>query len=135
MLPLAGPSCREILGQCAPGVCGNGSCVAVSQIAFRCNCRQGFTGTFCDKFTDMCTPNPCQNGATCVSRFMTYACLCQLGYTGELVILPSFHCTVKAMYIPLGIFLSLRRQLNTTQVKCASNANDSTYIPYGRLIK
>ena len=39
------------------------------------------------------------------------------------------------VYIPPGIFIVLRWQLRPTQMKCTSNANDSTYILYGFLIR
>ena len=38
-------------------------------------------------------------------------------------------------YIRLDIFYVLRWQLSTSQVKCTYNANSSTYILYGLLIK
>ena len=38
-------------------------------------------------------------------------------------------------YIPLCVVFVLRWQLSLTQVKCSSNANGSTYIPYRLLIK
>ena len=38
-------------------------------------------------------------------------------------------------YILLSVVFALRWQLNTTQVKCTFNANDSTYIPLGFSIK
>ena len=37
-------------------------------------------------------------------------------------------------YIPRGIVFVLRQQLSVRQVKCAGNANYSTYILYGILI-
>ena len=38
-------------------------------------------------------------------------------------------------YITLGVFFVLRWQLSPTQMKCTCNANDSTYILLGLLIK
>lgn len=77
-----GADCSEIVGQCSAGICGNGSCIATNAVAFKCHCRQGFSGLYCQYFTDMCSPNPCQNHASCHSNFQSYTCRCPPGYTG-----------------------------------------------------
>ena len=42
---------------------------------------------------------------------------------------------ISIAYIPPDVFCVWHWQLGPTQVKCTSNANDSTYILYGLLIK
>ena len=84
---LLGRDCSEILGRCAPGVCGNGSCVAVSTIAYRCECHPGYSGTKCETYLDVCDPNPCENSGTCVEVSRDYTCLCQPGFTGKVTVI------------------------------------------------
>ncbi|XP_064792399.1 protein eyes shut homolog [Oncorhynchus masou masou] len=55
--------------------------------AYRCQCRQHYSGKFCEKF-DACLENPCENEGVCVTNgttdhiHVTYKCLCPPHFTG-----------------------------------------------------
>eukprot|EP00063_Salmo_salar_P036121 XP_014010956.1 PREDICTED: protein eyes shut homolog [Salmo salar] len=68
---------------------GNGVCRTSfwEDGAYRCQCRQHYSGKFCEKF-DACLENPCENEGVCVSNgttdhiHATYKCLCPPHFTG-----------------------------------------------------
>uniref|UniRef100_A0A8C7KHL4 EGF-like domain-containing protein n=1 Tax=Oncorhynchus kisutch TaxID=8019 RepID=A0A8C7KHL4_ONCKI len=62
---------------------GNGICRTSfwEDGAYRCQCRQHYSGKFCEKF-DACLENPCENEGVCVNQQYNYTCRCELGFQG-----------------------------------------------------
>ncbi|XP_066509731.1 EGF-like repeat and discoidin I-like domain-containing protein 3 isoform X2 [Hoplias malabaricus] len=87
---------------CEPNPCENGgACLtALSNEAYTCECRPGFTGPNCasnmevaadgeDSASGPCHPNPCHNGGMCEisetyrgDTFIGYVCKCSPGFNG-----------------------------------------------------
>ena len=51
--------------------------------AHRCECRNGFSGSYCQDRPDACSSNPCYNGASCNNFGTTYSCSCPQGFQGS----------------------------------------------------
>ena len=50
----------------------------------RCNCANGYTGSFCTIKRNPCHDNPCLNGAKCISTDNdSYKCRCQEEFFGK----------------------------------------------------
>ncbi|XP_064381758.1 basement membrane-specific heparan sulfate proteoglycan core protein isoform X2 [Dromaius novaehollandiae] len=71
--------CRES-SPCERAPCRHGGrCVPAAAGAFRCLCRDGFSGPRCELADDRCLlGNPCLHGGTCKAN----ACLCAEGFAG-----------------------------------------------------
>uniref|UniRef100_A0A3B1J0F2 EGF like repeats and discoidin domains 3 n=1 Tax=Astyanax mexicanus TaxID=7994 RepID=A0A3B1J0F2_ASTMX len=80
-------------GICEPNPCENGgACLsALSNEAYTCECRPGFTGPNCASNMEVgpCHPNPCHNGGMCEisetyrgDTFIGYVCKCSTGFNG-----------------------------------------------------
>lgn len=73
---------------CSTNTCKYGTCEIVSQIAYKCHCRSGITGTNCDMqapANNPCASNPCYGESRCVNMGASqFQCLCGAGYGGSL---------------------------------------------------
>nr|XP_049698738.1 protein crumbs [Helicoverpa armigera] len=69
---------------CASSPCHNGTCLALDNGLFRCQCLPGQTGRFCDMDIDECAimPKICNHGV-CFNVPGSYECYCRPGYTGD----------------------------------------------------
>ena len=72
-----GEHCQNILFDCKPNQCNNGTCSLQSKT---CDCNPGYSGRHCNIPT--CTPNPCHNNGTCVQLVSSVACVCTEHYHG-----------------------------------------------------
>ncbi|CAI9723771.1 adhesion G protein-coupled receptor E1-like [Octopus vulgaris] len=60
-------------------------CVRLSDIAYRCKCKAGYTGDLCDLDASGCQFSPCKNNGSCHLAFDTpagYKCRCAGVYSG-----------------------------------------------------
>ena len=62
--------------------CHNGSCVDLNS-TYRCDCNEGFTGSFCETKIEGCSAKPCINGV-CIQSFLGFSCECLRGCKGPL---------------------------------------------------
>lgn len=69
---------------CASSPCHNGTCLALDNGLFKCQCPPGNNGRFCEMDIDECTIKPkiCHYGV-CVNVPGSYQCYCRPGYTGD----------------------------------------------------
>ncbi|XP_022113060.2 protein crumbs [Pieris rapae] len=69
---------------CSSSPCHNGTCLALDNGLFRCQCQPGHTGRFCEIDIDECAlmPKICNHGV-CVNIPGSYQCYCKPGYTGD----------------------------------------------------
>lgn len=51
------------------------------ELTYRCQCREGFSGSDCGVRIDFCNPNPCQDGL-CLNENQGYVCNCFQGFKG-----------------------------------------------------
>ena len=58
----------DIFDVCASNPCLNGNCVAPLPGIFRCNCDQGFIGTYCQEKLILCDSVLCLNGGYCINN-------------------------------------------------------------------
>nr|XP_020458752.1 protein eyes shut homolog isoform X2 [Monopterus albus] len=82
-LHFTGVNCSELVGkENCDRICGNGTCVQVSPISFRCVCDTGVSGPPCEKGNASCDPNPCQNGGICEEGPKRFVCHCPERFRG-----------------------------------------------------
>ncbi|XP_049888024.1 protein crumbs [Pectinophora gossypiella] len=69
---------------CASSPCNNGTCLALDNGLFRCQCPPGNNGRYCELDIDECIlmPKICNQGV-CVNVPGSYQCYCKPGYTGD----------------------------------------------------
>ena len=64
-------------------LCQNGGrCVNEGLRSHRCECRNGFSGSYCQDAPDACASNPCLNGASCLNHGTSFSCACPKGFQG-----------------------------------------------------
>ncbi|CAH1798347.1 unnamed protein product [Owenia fusiformis] len=49
---------------------------------YKCECWDGYTGSYCETDIDECAQDPCHNNGTCTDEINSYTCECSAGYTG-----------------------------------------------------
>ena len=76
--------------QCSSSVCTeHGVCSLSEELAYSCNCYEGFTGETCDIALLECDNRQvgCVNGGVCrvelVNGIQLFGCICQVPYTGD----------------------------------------------------
>uniref|UniRef100_UPI00398EF0D9 slit homolog 2 protein isoform X1 n=1 Tax=Pristiophorus japonicus TaxID=55135 RepID=UPI00398EF0D9 len=75
------PGCEP----CQKKMCQHGTCHAIGQSSFTCECEGGWTGTLCDQQTnDPCQGNKCVHGICMPINAFSYSCKCQLGFKNVL---------------------------------------------------
>lgn len=52
-------------------------------LAFKCTCPTGYSGTQCEKNDNGCLPDSCLNNATCEDTSYGHVCNCAPGYAGS----------------------------------------------------
>ena len=60
---------------------GQGRCIDISEVEYRCICTPGYNGTDCEQNIDDCHSNPCFHG-NCTDKVNGFNCSCDEGYDG-----------------------------------------------------
>ncbi|KAI8480481.1 Slit 2 protein, partial [Branchiostoma belcheri] len=78
------PGCGEDKPDpCQSNLCKHGTCRALSDVSYSCDCDKGFTGALCEeKEPDPCEGHRCLHGTCKVVDESSYMCDCERGYTG-----------------------------------------------------
>nr|XP_015218369.1 PREDICTED: protein eyes shut homolog [Lepisosteus oculatus] len=79
-----GIHCFDVIGNCSPSSCHNGSCHIITPNSFQCVCDQGFTGPLCEQKKAPCDSQPCKNGGVCKNNKAEFICDCLPGFTGNI---------------------------------------------------
>lgn len=79
---------NSTLDPCSTNQCQNGgTCNAVGQFGYRCDCPPGTVQPRCSLASTVCDSSPCQNGGTCrqirIFNQETYRCICPPGKNGR----------------------------------------------------
>lgn len=74
------------LSACDSNPCLNeGYCSPNGKSAYKCACRQAFSGLNCESSVVVCDPNPCFNDGYCEASEADgqFTCKCRMGFSGE----------------------------------------------------
>nr|XP_034325188.1 sushi, von Willebrand factor type A, EGF and pentraxin domain-containing protein 1-like [Crassostrea gigas] len=76
------PSICDHINQCDSNPCNGHTCVDKVN-AYKCQCKDGYSGERCQIEPDYCKNSPCQNNGTCFNSAGNFSCTCQTGYKGD----------------------------------------------------
>lgn len=70
------------INQCDLNPCNGHKCVDKVN-AYKCQCKDGYSGERCQIEPDYCKDSPCKNNATCFNSAGNFSCTCRIGYKGD----------------------------------------------------
>lgn len=70
------------INQCDPNPCNGHTCVDKVN-AYKCQCKNGYSGERCQNEPDYCKDSPCKNNGTCFNSAGNFSCTCLIGYKGD----------------------------------------------------